>query len=485
MKSGAEFIADLKEFNPLIYCMGEKIEDFMGHPLLLPVINAARATYDLALDPAHAALMTTTSSLTGEKCSLLGTLFQSRDELVRTVKQRRWWHNTTGTCNAGRCAGTCVSNAIYNGTFLLDREYHTEYHQRFKEFYRTVQKEDKICAAGVMCVKGDRSKGPLGQEDPDLYLRVVDKNAKGIVVRGAKAHQSNGALAHEILVVPFRPMGEGEEDYAVSFAVPNGAPGLVHVWQHNLHDSRRLVAKGTDLGSQAYGIEYHGTCLTIFNDVFVPWERVFMCGEYRYTGVFVEKFADLIRMCGAGCRPGAVDLAMGVMALLAEYNGVEKSHHILDKITNIAGMNEVGYGCALAAAHEGEETASGLFFPNGLYVNAARLNGTLTFAEANKWLGDVAGGLIATMPSESDFAQAEIGPLLKKYLRGRADIPTEHRVRAYRFAEMLGSGAVLHGLLCGGGTTETQKMIIRRGMKLEQKKDLVKRLAGIKLKRQI
>jgi len=121
-----------------------------------------------------------------------------------------------------------------------------------------------------MYVKGDRSQGPSGQVDPDLSLRVVKQDAQGIVVRGAKAHQSNCALAHEILVLPFRPLGQEEKEYAVSFAVQNGSKGLIHVWQHSLHDSRRLVARDMDLGSSSYGLEYHGTCLTIFDDVFVP-----------------------------------------------------------------------------------------------------------------------------------------------------------------------------------------------------------------------
>ena len=422
----------------------------MGHPVLQPVINAAMATYDLALDPDNAGRMLTTSLLTGEKCNLLGSLWRSPEDLVKTVKLRRWWQNTTGSCNAGRCAGACAANAIFNGTYVVDQENNTEYHARFKEFFARVQKEDQICAAGVMCVKGDRSKGPSQQQDPDLYLRVVEKNNRGIVVRGAKAHMSNGALAHEILVMPWRALGENEKDYAVSFAVPNGTRGLVHVWQYNLHDSRSLLDH--DLGSRLYGLEYHGTCLTIFDDVFVPWERVFLCGEYRSTGVFVEKFADLVRLCGGGCRPGAVDLAVGAMALLAEYNGMDGAAHLLDKLTTLSQMSEVGYGCALAAAHEGEAAESGLCFPNGLFANAARLNGTLAFMEAHKWLGDIAGGLIATCPSEKDFAHLEIGPLLQKYLRGAPDVPAEHRLKALRFAEMLGGGPPLHGLICGGGT---------------------------------
>ncbi|MEW5899485.1 MAG: 4-hydroxyphenylacetate 3-hydroxylase N-terminal domain-containing protein [Bacillota bacterium] len=257
--------------------------------------------------------MLTTSLLTGEKCNLLGALWSSKEDLIKTVKLRRWWQNTTGTCNAGRCAGACAANAIFNGTYLVDQENSTEYHARFKEFFTRVQQEDQICAAGVMCVKGDRSKGPTQQRNPNLYLRVVEKNNRGIVVRGAKAHMSNGALAHEILVMPWRALGENEKDYAVSFAVPNGAKGLIHIWQYNLHDSRRLL--GDDPGSRLFGLEYHGTCLTIFNDIFIPWERVFLCGEHQYTGVFVEKFADLVRLCGGGCRPGALDLAIGTMAL--------------------------------------------------------------------------------------------------------------------------------------------------------------------------
>jgi 4-hydroxybutyryl-CoA dehydratase/vinylacetyl-CoA-Delta-isomerase len=480
MKSGSQFIEELKQLRPLIYFRGEKIKDFMNHPVLQPVINAARATYDLALKPENAERMLTESTLTGENCNLLGALLQTEEDLVKSVKLRRWWQNTTGTCNAGRCAGNCAANALYNGTYIVDHECNTEYHARFKEFFYKVQKEDKICAAGVMCVKGDRSMGPLGQQDPDLYLRVVEKNSRGIIVRGAKAHQTNGALSHEILVMPLRALGRDEKDYAVSFAVQNGTKGLLHVWQYNLHDSRRLLDKDVDLGNKLFGLEYHGTCLTIFKDVFVPWESVFLCGEYQYSEAYVSRFADLIRLCGGGCRPGAVDLAIGVMALLAEYSGIGSAYHIMEKLTNLAQMNEVGFGCALAAAYEGKAVESGLFFPNSLYANAARLNGTLTFAEAQKLLGDIAGGLIATSPSEMDFTSSEIGSLLQKYLQGKVSVPTEHRLRALRFAEMLGSGPPLHGLLCGGGTPETQKLVIRRNLKLEEKKNMVKKLAGIR-----
>ncbi|MFZ5649578.1 MAG: 4-hydroxyphenylacetate 3-hydroxylase N-terminal domain-containing protein [Bacillota bacterium] len=477
MRSGKEYLEDLKRLNSVIYANGEKVESPAEHPLLRPVINAAAATYDLALE--NPELMVTGSGLTGEKCNLLTSIITTREDLVRSVKLRRWWQSTIGSCNGGRCAGMCAANAVFNGTYETDRLLGTEYHSRFLDFFREVQKKDRICTAGVMCVKGDRGKGPAGQEDPDMYLRVVEKNNNGIVVRGAKAHQSNGALGHEIVVLPLRVMREDEKDYAVSFAVPNGTKGLIHVWQHNYHDSRRLAARGADLGGGEFGIAYHGTCLTIFDDVFVPWERVFLCGEYQATAHFVEPFADLIRVCGGGCRPGVVDLAIGVMALLAEYNGVPGAAHIIEKLTNLTCLNEVGYGCALAAANEGSHAGSGLFLPHSLYANAARLHGTLTFAEANKWLGDIAGGLIATLPSEKDFENSYLAGFLTKYLRGRHDVSTENRVRALRFAEALGSGPPLHGLICGGGTTETQKMFIKKGMDLERKKGLVRALAGI------
>ncbi len=479
MKSGAEFLQDLQSMSPTIYSNGEKVSDFLRHPLLQPVINTAKATYDLALEQESSGLMSSFSSLTNEPCNLLSALFQEKQDLIKTVKLRRWWQNQVGSCSAGRCAGTCVANAIYHGTYVLDQELGTDYHQRFREFYQKVQQKDQLCAAGVMCVKGDRSKGPTGQQDPDLYLRLVRKDSRGIVVRGAKAHQSNGALAHEILVIPLRPMGPEEKDYALAFAVQNGTEGLIHVWQHNLHDSRRMLATGMDLGSRDFGLEYHGTCLSIFNDVFIPWERVFMCGEHSHSTQFVDKFADLIRMCGGGCRSGAVDLALGAMGLVADYNGIEDAAHIKDKLTNISQMSEAGYGCALAAAYEGQKEASGLTLPNSLYANTARLQGTYAFAEANKWLGDVAGGLIATLPAEADFQNQEIGSLLGKYLVGRPGVSAQDRAKALRFAEMLGSGPVLHGLMCGGGTPETQKMTIRRNLDLEQNKEIVKRLAGI------
>lgn len=476
MKTGEEYLEEVRNFDSVIYFRGDRIQNVERHPVIKPVINTARATYDLALRQENSEYMLSTSPLTGEKCNLLNNLFSTRQDLIKSVKLRRWWQNQVGSCNAGRCAGTCVANSIYHSTYMVDQRYHTDYHQRFKEFFKQVQRNDQICAAGAMCVKGDRSMGPLEQTDPDLYLRVVNKDSKGIVVRGAKAHQSNGALAHEILVIPFRAFGEQEKDYVISFAVNNGAKGLYHIWQYNLHDSRRMTATDWDLGNKNYGLEYHGTCLSVFDNVFVPWERVFLCGEYEFSALFAEKFADLIRMCGGGCRPGAVDLAIGSMALLAEYNGLDKANHILEKLTNLSHLSETGYGCALAAAHEGEFLESGLCFPDSLLANCAKLNGSYAFTEAHKWIGDIAGGIIATCPSERDFKNSEVGHLLQKYFQGKGKIPTEDRIKAIRFAEMLGAGPPLHGLICGGGTPETQKMVVRKKLNLDVKKELVKKL---------
>lgn len=480
MKTGEEYLEDLKAIRPLVYALGERLDDPLNHPLTIPVINAARATYDLALSDEGREWLVGKSPLTGKECNRLSNLHTSTEDLVQTVKLRRWWQNTIGSCNGGRCAGMCAANALYNATYMADQELNTDYHQRFIHFLTEAHEKDEIFSAGVMCVKGDRGLGPCDQEDPDMYLRIIDKNEHGIVVRGAKAHQSNAAFAHETLVLPLRAMGEREKQYAVSFAVRNGTRGIIHIWQHNVHDSRRLVAQDIDLGNKQFGAAYHGTSLMIFDDVLIPWERVFLCEEYQFTTPLVDRFADMVRLCGGGCRPGVVDLAIGAMALVAEYNGVGRAGHIVDKLTDLAFRNELGFSAALAAAVEGYREVSGLYFPNPLLANAARLAGSYNFARANELFPDICGGLITTLPSEKDFINPETRPFLEKYLKGKATVPTENRLRAFRFAESLAAGPPLHGLVCGGGTPETQKMFIRRYMDLEGKKGLVKKLAGIK-----
>lgn len=326
-------------------------------------------------------------------------------------------------------------------------------------------------------MKGDRSKRPHQQKDPDLYLHVVEKREDGIVVRGAKAHQTGAANSHEVIVMPTRALGPEDKDYAVSFAVPIDAEGLVNIFSRQTNDTRRLDGD-IDCGNAKYGI-VGGETLMIFNDVFVPWERVFMCGEYDFAAQLVETFATFHRQNYGGCKVGVADVLIGATANLAEYNGVARASHIVDKLTEMIHLAETCWCCSLACSYEGYRTPSGAYVPNPMLANVTKLNVTRFPYEWSRLAQDIAGGFVITTPSEKDFRNPETRELVEKYMKGVDGIETEHRLRMFRLVENLAIGAQLPESMHGAGSPQAQKIMIWRRGGVDMKKELARIIAGI------
>ncbi|MGD9181068.1 MAG: 4-hydroxyphenylacetate 3-hydroxylase N-terminal domain-containing protein, partial [Desulfobacterales bacterium] len=273
VKTKEEYIESIKQLKPTAYMAGEKITDIVDNPRLRPGIEATGATYELAQMDQYRDLMVTHSPLIDEPVSRFTLPPGSIEDLVARVKINRALGNWVGTCHQ-RCTGLDCLSALSIVTYDIDQKHHTNYFERFTGFLKHVQKNDLTCNAGVTDVKGDRSLAPHEQADKDMYLHVVERRDDGIVVRGAKAHQTGSLSSHEIIVLPTRAMGKEDEDYAVAFATPNDTPGLIHVVGRSSLDNREL--DGCDIGN----IRYSKYCPTvIFDNVFVPWERVFLCGE--------------------------------------------------------------------------------------------------------------------------------------------------------------------------------------------------------------
>ena len=192
-------------------------------PLVAPSLRAVAATYDAAHSTAGRDLACAESSLTGEPINRFTHLHQSPADLVAKVRLLRHLGNVTACCFQ-RCVGLDAANAVFSVTFECDRQQGTHYHDRFREFWREVQRRDLTVDGAMTDPKGDRGKRPAQQGDPDLYLRVVDRHPDGVVIRGAKLHQTGMLNSHEILVMPTMAMRPGEEQYAVCCAVPTGAP---------------------------------------------------------------------------------------------------------------------------------------------------------------------------------------------------------------------------------------------------------------------
>jgi 4-hydroxybutyryl-CoA dehydratase/vinylacetyl-CoA-Delta-isomerase len=313
-----------------------------------------------------------------------------------------------------------------------------------------------------------------------MFVHVVARRPDGIFVRGAKAHQTGAVFSHEIIVMPTLSMRAEDKDYAVAFAIPSDVEGVVHILGRQSCDTRKLEGSPMDVGNATFGGH---EALVVLDNVFVPSERVFMDGEWQFSRVLVERFAGYHRQSYGGCKVGVGDVLIGAAATAAEYAGVAEASHVKRKLGEMIHLNETLYACGLSCSAAGRATPSGTYLVDLLLANVCKRNVTRFPYEIARLAEDLAGGLMVTMPSEKDLNHPEVGPLLEKYLRGVAEIPTADRMRILRLIEnlTLGTAAVSYRTesMHGAGSPEAQAIMIRRLSDLEAKKALARRLAGI------
>jgi 4-hydroxybutyryl-CoA dehydratase/vinylacetyl-CoA-Delta-isomerase len=465
--------------NRRVFIMGEEVENVADHPLVRPSLNACAMTYELAQQPAYADLMLATSGLTGQRVNRFTHLHQDTADLVAKVKMLRLLGQMTGCCFQ-RCVGMDAFNALDSVTFEMDQALQTEYHARFRRYLGHVQEHDLVVDGAMTDAKGDRRLKPSRQADPDLFVHIVDRKPDGIVVRGAKLHQTGALNSHEIIIMPTQTLSEEDQDYAVALAVPADAQGILMIYGRQASDTRRLEGGQLDVGNREFGGH---EAVIILDDVFVPWERVFMAGEYAFSGLLVERFAGYHRQSYGGCKAGVGDVIIGAAQSLAQYQGTDKAAHIKDKIVEMIHLNETMYACGIACSAEGKPTASGTYLIDPILANVCKLNVTRFPYEIARLAQDIAGGLLVTLPSVKDLTNPEIGPYLEKYLRGVDLSTTEARCRMLRLMENLtlgpGAAAYLTESMHGAGSPQAQRIMLARLTDLEGRVQLAKRLAGI------
>lgn len=480
MMTREQYIESLKKLNLSVYVLGEKVTDPTTHPIIRPSLNSVAMTYELASQPEHEDLMTATSSLTGKKINRFTHIHQSTEDLVKKVKMQRLLGQKTAACFQ-RCVGMDAANAVFSTTFECDAKHQTSYHQNFISYWTMVQEKDLTVDGAMTDPKGDRGLSPSKQADPDLYLRVVERRLDGIVVRGAKAHQTGIVNSHEVVVMPTVAMKPEDKDYAVAFALPSDAPGIFMIYGRQSCDTRKLEdGADLDLGNKNFGGH---EALMIFDDVFVPNERIFLNGETDFAGMLVERFASYHRQSYGGCKVGVGDVLIGAAALAADYNGASKAGHIKDKLIEMTHLNETLYACGISCSCEGCPTASGNYYVDGLLANVCKQNVTRFPYEITRLAEDIAGGLMVTMPGQQDFENEQLRPYLDKYLKGVDCVPTMDRMRILRLVENLTLGTAAVGYrtesMHGAGSPQAQRIMISRQSNLEHKKALAKRIAGI------
>lgn len=483
IKSGNEYRDSLRSRKPMnIYFMGEKLKDPLVHPLIKAAVNSIALTYDLAKDPEYQDLLTAKSALTGDRINRFCHLHQNPEDLVKKVEMQRLLGQKTGTCFQ-RCVGMDAMNAVFITTFEIDQKYGTEYHRRFQNFIKLAEKNDWTIDGCMTDPKGDRSKRPSAQKDPDLFVRVVERRKDGVVIRGAKAHQTGAINSHEHLIMPTLTMRKEDGDYTICCAVPADDPNIIYIYGRQASDLRRLDTSefgDIDCGNSMFGGQ---EALVVFEDVFVPNERIFMNGETDFCGRLVDTFAGYHRQSYGGCKVGVGDVLIGAAASIADFNGTAKASHIKDKITEMVHLNETLFSCGIACSARGQPTPAGNFLIDILLANVCKQNVTRFPYEISRLLHDIAGGIFVTMPSAKDLSNPETAKWIEKYLSGAEGVDTKDRMKMMRLIENLVLGRAAVGYLTesmhGAGSPQAQRIMIRRLANLEEKKGYAKTLALI------
>ena len=478
IRTGQEYIESLRGRRLKVYLFGELVDDPVEHPIIRPSINAVAETYDLAARDEE--LATAESSLAGggRRVNRFLHIAESAEDLVMQNKMQRKLGQNTGTCFQ-RCVGMDALNSLHSTTFEIDEKHGTNYHRRLLDFIRTVQDGNLVVGGAMTDPKGDRSKGPSEQADPDLFTRVVDRDERGIYVSGAKAHQTGCINSHWIIIMPTMRLTENDRDWAVVGAFPADADGLTYVYGRQSCDTRSAEEGDIDAGNARFGGQ---EAMIILDRVFIPWERVFMLGEYEFASMLVERFTCYHRRSYV-CKTGLGDVLIGAAGAIADYNGVPKVSHIKDKLVEMTHLNETIYAAGIASSYQAQELKSGAYLNDDMLAQVCKHNVTRFPYEIGRLAQDIAGGLVVTLPSEKDLRHPDVGPLLRKYLAGRKGVDVENRMRILRLIENMTMGRNAVGYLTesmhGAGSPQAQRIQIQRQMQLGYKKNLAKSLAGV------
>ena len=473
MISGDQYRERIAKLRPNVYQRGKLVDRF--DPSIQGGINVMATTYDFAADPEFEGVGVATSHITGEKINRFAHIHQSMEDLVNKQKMTRLYCQEVGGC-IQRCMGCDGLNALSIASYDADQKHGTSYYKNFIELMKKVQAEDLTLVCAQTDVKGNRPWRPGKQQDPDLYLRVVEKRADGIIVNGAKAHNTCAAYADEIIVLPTRNMVADERDWAVAFSIPADWEGITIInGAFSPPPRKKLKAPYNEMGTS------HS--LTVFDQVFVPWERVLLCGEAEQAGKAALYFALYHRHSYCGCKAALSEIFTGATALAAEYNGIEKAQHVRHQLAEMIQVIDLIYAAGIAAAVDSTRAASGTYIPDTNYCNAGRMLAGESIYGEYEALAAIAGGLAATLPHEEDFYDEKLKPYLEKYIMRNPAISAENQHRAFRlFQDMMSSawgGHKLIDALHGGGSPVIEKVAIYRDHNIEHSKNIFKKLAGI------
>ncbi|CAN7624927.1 4-hydroxyphenylacetate 3-hydroxylase [Bosea sp. LjRoot90] len=472
LMDAAGYRESLRAYSPRLFVNGRRVENVADEPMLLPGINGIGVGYDLAHDPAHAPIMTAVDASSGKTVNRMLHLNQSSSDLLAKLEAVRLM------CKIAGCAVRYLTHDAFNGlgqaTVRADANHGTDYAQRFQAFLHEVQERDLTLGIAMTDAKGDRSLRPGAQANRDSYVHIKERRRDGIVIRGTKAIVTGAPYVHEFLVMPCRTHVEGDEDFAVCCAVPCDAEGVTIV--------ARPAGRPGDPAAKFSAKYGQSTGAVMFDDVFVPWERVFLAGEIEEAGYLTTSYATHHRHSCIAARAGFGDLLIGAGALMVEANGLDadRHSHVREQLVELITITESFFACGVAASVYCSKDASGVAMPDAVFANIGKLLLATKIYDMHRIAHYVSGGLIVALPGPDEDHNPETSASLSAVLTGRPDIPYEQRAEVARFIEDLtvskeaGWYSVIS--LHGGGSPEAMKREIWRNYPVMEKVALVESL---------
>lgn len=472
LMSAKEYRESLRRYKPKVFLDGELIESVADEPRLEPGIRAVGVTYDFALAKQTQALMLAQQKDQSSPVNRMIYVNRNSEDLLSKLEAVRL------VCRESGCAQRYLShdalNAIHQSTYRCDQENKTDYHDRFLDYLGDVQERDLTLGVAMTDGKGDRSKKPHHQTNPRAYVRIKDRKKDGIVIDGVKAIVTGGPYMHELLVMPCRTMNEDSKDYAVCCAVPIDAPGLTII--------TRPAGRPGRPGAKFSGQYGQATAVCVFDDVFVPWSKVFLAGEHEQTESLVTNYATHHRHSCIGARAGFGDLLIGAGLLMTKANGLDpdKYGHIRESMVDLIKTVEGFFACGVAASVYGCEDPSGAWMPEPVFSNIGKLLLATGIYDMHRRAHEVSGGLVVALPGPDEDHNPHTAGKLSDLLKARDDVPYEQRIEFARMLEDLtaseagGWYSVIS--LHGGGSPEAMKREIYRNYPLEEREALVERL---------
>ncbi|MDR2523698.1 MAG: hypothetical protein LBC93_08385 [Synergistaceae bacterium] len=473
IRTRESYLASLKKMRANIFKNGELISDVTAHPATRRAVEGHARCLELAGSPEHRDVFVTRSRLTDREILRFNGLMTRPEDMIANMRLKRLNYHTAGSCVGGMCVGWNALNVMWAVTFDIDREKGTDYHERLKKWALRAEEQGLLTAGALTDAKGDRSLKPSQQADLDVHLRVAEKRTDGIVVRGAKLMICSVAASDEIFILPGNACKEEDKDFALSFAVPRDVSGLTIVETRRPSDDREYQ-EGFDVPETGPAQSY-----LLFEDVFIPNERIFMCGDFRHSLKVIRCFTANYRACIGACVCGQGDVMIGAAVNMARVNGLSYKT-FMDKLIQMAVNNETTYGVGVGAISLGGEDPSGVWIADSLTAHVNKIHVATLPYETKRLCQEIGGGIVETgcAPSHRDFTDERYGPLIQKYLKA-GSCSAESRVRAARLAEWLTIGAGVPGCMHGGGSPDGARLVVRANIPFERYAEHAKKIAGI------